>query len=246
MTNITTPTGKTYQLFEDMTQVPHMLIAGASGSGKSVALHGIITTLLYRFPCPQFENGAQLILIDPKRVELSDYRYLPHTVGYIGGFDPDGFARVLQNAVGIMDARYRLMESRHERTFSGGDLYVIIDEWANIIANDLRGHPCERAVQRLSCEGRAAKVHLILATQTPKAEILPTRIRCNLDWKLALRTDKASDSRIIMDRNGCEDLPTFGQGFWVRPGKIERYNIPYTTPDETARLVYWWQHNAIA
>lgn len=240
MPTITTPTGRTESLFEDMLKQPHLLIAGASGSGKSVAIHGLMQAVMHRLPTPSVEDGAQLILVDPKRVELADYADLPHTIATARGFCPERWRDVLQMAVRIMDARYSQMESRRERLFSGGDLYVIIDEWAAVISNDLHGRPCEKAVQRLSCEGRAAKVHLILATQTPKAEILPTRIRCNLDWKLALRTDKASDSRIIMDRNGCEDLPTYGQGYYVKPGSCVRYKIPFTDQAETDRLVRHW------
>ena len=242
---MTTPEGTTKTLWEEINSVPHVLIAGASGSGKSVAIHGLISNLLYRFPDPNRTDGAQLILIDPKRVELSKYKVLPHTVGYIGGFNQEGWANILDRAVKIMDARYTIMEQQGVNLWRGGDLYIIIDEFAAIITNDLRGHPCERSIQRLSCEGRAAKVHLVIATQTPKAEVLPTRIRCNLDWKLALRTDKASDSRIIMDRNGCEVLPTFGQGYWVKPGSCERYRIPYTEEAETDRLIRWWKTEGI-
>lgn len=239
---ITTPSGITNSFYADLISQPHLLIAGASGSGKSVAIHGILAEILLRSPGASSPNSASMILIDPKRVELIDYARLPHTIAYASGFNPRRWAEVLQQAVDIMDKRYQMMEHFRHRMYQGGDLYVIIDEWAAVISNDLRGHPCELAVQRLSCEGRAAKVHLIIATQTPKAEILPTRIRCNLDWKLALRTDKASDSRIIMDRNGCENLPTYGKGYLVKPGVFELHNIPMVPQERIDRLLEYWSN----
>lgn len=230
------PAGEYYDIFADAVQQPHLLIAGASGSGKSVIINGLISTLLYQSP-----EAVQFILVDPKRVELAAYKWIPHTLYHAAGFDPETWADALEYAVNVMDDRYIAMENRREKTYSGGDVYVIIDELANVITNDLKGKPCNKAIQRLSCEGRAAKIHLIVATQTPKAEILPTRIRCNLDWKFALRTDKASDSRIIMDCNGCENLPRYGLGYYCKPGERTLYEIPMVPQKELDRLVFHWE-----
>ena len=231
-----TPGGMEYALFADALRQPHILIAGASGSGKSVLENGLIYTMLLETPAKK-----QLILLDPKRVELSQYKNLPHTIASASGYNPIAWKTVLENSVTIMDNRYIAMERRQEKTFSGSDIYIIIDEFANLICNDLRGKPIEKAIQRISCEGRAAKIHLILCTQTPKAEILPTRIRCNFNAVFALRCNKASDSRLIMDTAQAANLPLYGQGYYITPGKKARYQIPYIDQSEIDRVISHWK-----
>lgn len=233
------PAGQTYTLFKDMTRQSHLLIAGTTGSGKSVAINGIIGTLLYRVPGYDNQNAVQLILIDPKRVELAAYAHLPHTIAHAAGFFPEKWEAALKTAVRIMDRRYAEMESKRQKEYLGGDLYVIIDEWAAIYKNG--GSECFKAVLRLVSEGRAAHVHVIMATQIPKANIIPTEIRENFSARLCLRTNNAIQSRVIMDENGCEDLPRYGQGYYVTPEATTLYNIPYVKQDELDRLINWWE-----
>ena len=127
-----TPAGETYDLFSAALDSPHILIAGASGSGKSVLINGLIATMLYRAPCNS-AGGAQMVLIDPKRVELSQYKALPHVITHAGGQNPAEWLNALRRALDIMDRRYAEMERAGDRMYKGGDLYVIIDEWANIM-----------------------------------------------------------------------------------------------------------------
>ena len=237
----TEPTGKTWNLFTDMLKQSHLLIAGCQGSGKSVVINGLISTLLYRAPVDGVDSkgvsGAQFILIDPKRVELAAYSKLPHTLTHAAGFNPEAWQAALDKAVAIMDQRYRYMERKGLKKYDKGDLYVIIDEWANVYKNG--GKAAYKAVLRLTSEGRAAKVHLIMATQVPKANIIPTEIRENFDARLCLRTANAIQSRVIMEESGCEDLPRYGQGYYLKPEGTVLYNIPYVKDDEISELITW-------
>lgn len=233
-----TPSGMTYNLFTDMLQQSHLLIAGCQGSGKSVVINGLINTLLYRFPFDN-ANGVELILIDPKRVELAAYANLPHTLAHAAGFNPTAWMNALNQAIKIMDARYKDMERRRIKKYDKGDLYVVIDEWANVYKNG--GKDAYKAILRLTSEGRAAKVHVILATQVPKANIIPTEIRENFDARLCLRTANAVQSRVIMEESGCESLPRYGQGYYVTPEETDLYEIPYVQEDEINRNIEWWK-----
>jgi S-DNA-T family DNA segregation ATPase FtsK/SpoIIIE len=248
---LTAPTGQVCDLFEDMLSQPHLLIAGATGSGKSVAINGLLNTLLYRLPFDQSRtdgpDGVQFILIDPKRVELAAYAKLPHTLAHAAGFNPSAWLEALNRAVRIMDDRYSYMERKHMKIYDRGDLYVVIDEWANVYKNG--GKDAYKAVLRLISEGRAARVHLLMATQVPKAEIIPTEIRENFSARLCLFTNNAAQSRVIMDENGCENLPDpktagYAQGFYVLPGKGNNTlcTIPYVRDDEINRNIAWWMN----
>ena len=236
----TTPSGSVYNLFVDALKQPHLLIAGVTGSGKSVIMNGLIDTLMYRLPFDQAGN-AQLILIDPKRVELSAYKDLPHTIARAAGYNPPAWSAALKQAVSIMDYRYSRMENNRQKMYAGSDVYVFIDEWASINSksNPLR-KDCVSSLLRLVSEGRAARVHVILATQVPKANIIPTEIRENFSARFALRTANAVQSRVIMEASGCESLPRFGQGFYVKPEGTELYNIPFVKDEEIKINLAWW------
>ena len=170
--------------------------------------------------------------------ELAAYSKLPHTLTHAAGFNPSAWLDALKQAVSIMDDRYTYMEQKGLKKYDKGDLYVVIDEWANVFKNG--GKDAYKMVLRLTSEGRAAKVHLIMATQVPKANIIPTEIRENFDSRICLRTANAIQSRVIMEDNGCESLPRYGQGFYVNPEGTELYNIPYVQQDELDRNIAWW------
>ena len=229
-----TPAGEYFTLYRDMLEQPHLLIAGATGSGKSVVINALIYTALYRSP-----NGAQFILIDPKRVELAAYKDLPHTITHAAGYNPAAWITALTAAVQIMDERYTQMERQHRKMYDGGDLYVIIDEWANVYKSG--GGLTYSAVLRLTSEGRAARVHVIMATQVPKATIIPTEIRENFAARLCLRTANAVQSRVIMEQNGCEQLPRYGQGYYMTPEGLTLYKLPMIDPAELDTRVAWWE-----
>ena len=226
-----TPSGQIYNLFEDMAKQNHLLVAGATGSGKSVIVNGIITTLLYRSP-----SQAGFILIDPKRVELSPYKALPHTIYYAS--EPNDMVYALQLALRICDNRFREMQKRGLRLYNGGDVYVIIDEWADLMTTNRR--VVAPIVQRLAQIGRASKVHVILCTQTPIAKVIPTEIKCNFDSRVGLRTRSAQDSRNILGYSGLETLPQYGQGVYMTPQEETLYKIPYVDEAEQKRLIEWW------
>lgn len=235
-----TPKGKRYTLFDDMAEQPHLLVAGATGSGKSVVINGIIANLMYRFPGDEL-GDAKLILIDPKRVELSMYKGLPHTIRYAS--EPADMLAALAEAMAITERRFKTMQAQRVKKYRGSDIYVIIDEFADLMTTQRRA--VVPLIQRLAQIGRAARVHIILATQTPIAKILPTEIKCNFDARVGLRTRSAQDSRNIIGEAGLEELPRYGQGYYMKPGEEGFWNIPYVKDDELERLTSHWtsQHS---
>lgn len=228
----TTPEGSYSELYKMMTEETHLLIAGASGSGKSVILNGIITRLLYTAPC---EN--KLILIDPKRVELSIYKNIPHVITYAS--EAEQIKNALNYAIDIMEARYKEMEAQQLRKFAGNHIYIIIDEYADLIVTNKK--EVEPLIQRLAQLGRAANIHMILATQCILAEVINTKIKCNFPARIALKTSNAQDSRNIIERAGAEMLPRYGQCIYHSPidGDVI-YNAPMVEDSEISRLINWW------
>lgn len=231
----TAPSGQVYTLYKDMTTQPHLLIAGATGSGKSVVINGIMHTLLHRLPF-DMAGGAQFILIDPKRVELVAYKNLPHTLLYAS--EPDTMRNALSEAMRLTESRYREMQMRGERKYSGSDVYVIIDEWADLYLTDKKF--AGPLLQRLAQIGRAARVHVVMATQTPISKVIPTEIKCNFDARVGLRARSAQDSRNIIGKSGLEDLPRYGQGVYMKPEGDQLYNIPMIPDTVIDSIVRYW------
>lgn len=228
----TTPTGKYYTLYRDMLKQPHLLIAGATGSGKSVVINGLVYTALYDSPA-----AVQFILIDPKRVELVDYKSLPHTVQYAS--EPEEMVQALEKAMGITESRYRAMQAQHVKKYGGGAVYVVIDELADLMTTNRK--QVQPLIQRLAQIGRAANVHIIAATQCPLAAVIPTPIKVNFDSRLALRTRSAQDSRNILGVKGCELLPRYGQGYYMTPDGLTLYNIPMQDPASVKTMLDYWK-----
>ena len=231
----TTPTGDYFTLYKDMLKQPHLLIAGATGSGKSVVINGLVYTALYDSPA-----AVQFILIDPKRVELVDYKPLPHTVQYAS--EPGEMVQALEKAMEITESRYRAMQAQRVKKYSGAALYVIIDELADLMTTDRRH--VQPLLQRLAQIGRAANVHIIAATQCPLSAVIPTPIKVNFDSRVGLRTRSKQDSRNILGLPGCETLPRYGQGYYMTPAGLQLYNIPMYSPAEVQRLVDYWKHHS--
>lgn len=230
-----TPPGSYYNLFADMLKQPHLLVAGATGSGKSVVINGIITTALKDSPA-----AVQFIFIDPKRVELVDYRPLPHTLKYAS--EPGDMVQALQYAMDTTERRYKAMQSHHEKNYSGGAVYVIIDELADLMTTNKK--QVQPLIQRLAQIGRAANVHIIAATQCPLSAVIPTPIKVNFDSRVGLRTRSKQDSRNILGLPGCETLPRYGQGYYMTPAGLQLYNIPMYSPAEVQRLINYWKHHS--
>lgn len=229
----TTPQGQYYNLFADMLKQPHLLVAGATGSGKSVVINGIIATALKDSPA-----AVQFIFIDPKRVELVDYKRLPHTLQYAS--EPGDMVQALQLAIDTTERRYKDMQRQHVKQYPGGAVYVVIDELADLMTTNRKA--VQPIIQRLAQIGRAANVHIIAATQCPLSAVIPTPIKVNFDSRVGLRTRSKQDSRNILGVGGCEQLPKYGQGYYMTPAGLQLYNIPMYSPAEVARLVDYWQH----
>ena len=229
----TTPQGQYYSLYADMLKQPHLLIAGATGSGKSVVINGILYTALYNSPA-----AVELILIDPKRVELIDYAQLPHTLKYAS--EPGDMVQALELAMTITERRYKAMQARHMKKYDGGAVYVIIDELADLMTTNRR--QVQPLLQRLAQIGRAANVHIIAATQCPLSAVIPTPIKVNFDSRVGLRTRSKQDSRNILGVSGCELLPRYGQGYYMTPEGLTLYNIPMQTPEDLQALLTYWKH----
>ena len=243
----TTPEGTMKGLFLDILKQNHTLIAGATGSGKSVVINGLISTLLYRFPGSGAEQ-AQMILIDPKRVELAQYKNLPHTLYHAAGQNPEAWKTALEMACKIMDKRYTEMQRAGHRTYTGGDLYVFVDGWISIQSKyNIKRAECISALLRLVSEGRPARVHVILVTQVPKASVIPTEIRDNFTARVALMTENKLQSRIIIDAPGCEEFPDpkkagYALAWYCLPGNDRKLvKVPLIPDDELDRLVGWWE-----
>lgn len=226
-----TPGGTASAVCLDMLKQPHLLIAGSTGSGKSVLINTLIYTALYNAP-----HRVQFILIDPKRVELIDYKELPHTSIYAS--EPPGIAAALVGAVELMEDRYRAMQRQRIKKSTESELYIFIDEFADLMTTQKR--QTMPLIIRLAQLGRAANIHLILATQRPTKDIVNGQIKVNMDSRIGLRCPTAQDSRNIINIKGCESLPRYGFGYYLTPNGCELINIPMTPPEELAARVDWW------
>ena len=228
----TTPSGTIYTLFEDMLSQKHLLIAGATGSGKSVVVNGMIYTGLHRSP-----DEIQFIFIDPKRVELSQYRHLPHCIYYAS--EPDTMIKGLVRAMEITEERYKIMQRHGLKKYRGADVYVIIDELADLMTTNKK--ETQPLIQRLCQIGRAALVHVVACTQTPVSAVIPTPIKVNFDSRVGLRTRSKQDSRNILEQPGLETLPEYGQGVYMTSREYTLYNIPYITDDQIQAIIDHWE-----
>lgn len=232
-----TPNIEYYQLYRGVLSAPHLLIAGATGSGKSVILNGIVSTIL-TIKCPQDSiNGAQLILIDPKRVELIQYKECPHTIYYAS--EPSNIVQALQQAMIITENRYKYMQKMRLRKYDRGDIYIMIDEYADLVTTNKK--QIQPIIQRLAQIARGAKIHIILCTQCPISKILTTEIKCNFDYRFGLRTRSAQDSRNILGVRGCEELPPYGEAYYMTPYELTLYKIPLVSDEHIQKLVDFWR-----
>lgn len=238
-----TPGGDVYTLFEEMAAGNHLLIAGATGSGKSVLINGIMHTLLMHGP-----GQVQFILIDPKRVELNEYRDCPHCRYY--GNTTDSMTAALQLAARIMEERLTAMEQRRERKWTGARLYVVIDELADLLTVPARRKACLPLLQSLLQTARAAGIMLICASQTVIATVLPSQLKCNIPDRVALRTATSQDSRNIVAKSGAELFPDPEKEhkaycYWRHGANLDLYSIPTYPAKEHERVLKHWATPAL-
>ena len=208
----------------------HALICGCSGSGKSNVMHSLI--------CQSLTRGGVvgLVLIDLKKVELSMYRNLPHVMAYADTIETAWDA--LKYVLWTIDTRLDTMQRNGQRKSTDGNIYVFIDEYADLVLTDKR---ISEPVQRISQIGRAANVHLILATQRPCSEVIKGAIKVNLEVKLALRCMTAQDSRNILGVKGAELLPRYGKGILQENGYNYEIDISYCDDNYIRSIVNIWE-----
>lgn len=230
----TTPGGNIPGLYVDMAKQTHLLIAGKTGSGKSVVINGIIYGLLSRF----FPGECNLILMDPKRVELSQYSHLPHCMYYATEQRQNAVA--LDMALSDIELRFSIMQRNGEKRYKAGETYIVIDELADLMTTDK--NTIVPRLQRIAQIGRAAGYHIIAGTQCPLTEVIPTKIKVNFDSIMGLKTVTRQHSRNILDMPGCELLPRYGQGFYRTPDGTQKVLIPMIPETELNRIVKHWEH----
>jgi S-DNA-T family DNA segregation ATPase FtsK/SpoIIIE len=242
----------------DLAAMPHVLIAGSTGSGKSVAINAMIMSLLYRTTPAQ----VRLILVDPKRVELGMYEGVPHLFTPIIT-EAKLAANALRNAVREMERRLKLLASRSVRNidqynklfdsampslFSDADdeeplpyIVIIIDELADLMMLDRAN--VEESITRLAQMARAVGIHLILATQRPSVDVITGLIKANVPTRISFRLATKVDSRTILDTNGAEALLGRGDMLFLPPGtsRLLRLHAPYVSEKETAAVVDFWK-----
>lgn len=197
----------------DILYQPHLLIAGATGSGKSVVINDLLKTILKTYNHKQ----VNYVLVDPKKVELSEYKHYKHCRGYAD--TDESAASLLNNVVNLMMSRYKEMQRKGLRKSDRRHLWIFIDEYADLITTNRKN--VERSIIRIAQLGRAANIHLCLATQRPTRDIITGQIKVNLDSRLALRCPTSQDSRNILGVKGAEDLPKYGYGLYLTPDTMQ-------------------------
>ncbi|MGA2250321.1 DNA translocase FtsK [Terracidiphilus sp.] len=244
----------------DLAGMPHVLIAGSTGSGKSVAINAMIMSLLFRTTPQQ----VRLILVDPKRVELGMYEGVPHLFTPIIT-EPKLAANALRNAVREMERRLKLLASRsvrnidqYNKLFEGSSLslfgqgleadeeplpyiVIVIDELADLMMLDRAN--VEESITRLAQMARAVGIHLVLATQRPSVDVITGLIKANVPTRISFRLSTKVDSRTIIDTNGAEALLGRGDMLFLPPGtsRLMRLHAPYVSEKETAAIVKFWK-----
>jgi DNA segregation ATPase FtsK/SpoIIIE, S-DNA-T family len=238
-----------------LDKMPHLLIAGATGSGKSVALNTMICSFLFKASPDQ----VKMIMVDPKRIELSTYDGIPHLITPVVT-DVKKATNALFWAVREMETRYELLAEKKTRNIdqynlkiekelkSGLDgntpspeklpyIVIIIDELADLMM--VASRDVEVALTRLAQMARAAGIHLILATQRPSVDVLTGIIKANFPTRLSFQVSSKTDSRTIIDANGAESLLGQGDMLFLPPGtaKLQRIHGAYISETEIARVI---------
>jgi len=238
--------------------MPHVLIAGSTGSGKSVAINAMIMSILFKTTPEQ----VRMILVDPKRVELGMYEGIPHLFTPIIT-EPKLAANALRNAVREMERRLKLLASRsvrnidqYNKLFEHGTpslfepeeeemplpyIVIIIDELADLMMLDKAN--VEEAITRLAQMARAVGIHLVLATQRPSVDVITGLIKANVPTRMSFRLATKVDSRTILDANGAESLLGRGDMLFLPPGtsRVQRVHAPFVTEPEIAAVVDFWK-----
>lgn len=248
----------------DMSGMPHLLIAGSTGAGKSVAINAMIMSILYKATPDQ----VRLILVDPKRLELGNYEGVPHLYTPIIT-EPKLAANALRNAVREMERRLKLLAEKgvrnleqYNRLFDDAEtpslfgdsgeekpipyIVIIIDELADLMMLD--GGNVEESITRLAQMARAVGIHLVLATQRPSVDVITGLIKANFPARISFRVATKVDSRTILDANGAESLLGRGDMLYLPSGsaRLLRLHAPFVTEKEIAAVVEFWRSQGTA
>lgn len=222
----------------DLSKAPHVLIAGTTGSGKSVMMHSIIASLLLK----NDPTTAKLYMIDPKRIEFSFYRDHPMcTVVY----ETEQAVSLLDMAVNEMERRFAIMDEQRKRIWNGEKLYIFIDELADLMLsagkNTKDAKDAEVKITRLVQKGRAAGVHLIMATQHPTTDIISGIIKANCPTRIALKVKTIINSMVILDHKGAEQLKGKGDAILsTASGEEFHFQGAYLTDEDIELLGSAW------
>jgi S-DNA-T family DNA segregation ATPase FtsK/SpoIIIE len=233
----------------DLTRLPHLLIAGATGSGKSVCINAILACLLIQHT----PEDLQLLLVDPKRVELSNFGHIPHLVAPVV-VDLERVVGVLQWATREMDRRYKLFAEAGARNIQAYNrqaieaskaklpyLLLVIDELADLMM--AAPDEVERLICRLAQMARATGIHLVIATQRPSVDVVTGLIKANFPARISFAVTSQVDSRVILDTVGAERLLGRGDMLWMAPdsSKLQRLQGCFVSDRELDRLVRYWK-----
>jgi len=229
----------------DLKKLPHLLIAGTTGSGKSVGINAMILSLLYK----NSPDQLRLLMIDPKMLEFSTYNDIPHLLTPVITKPKQAIA-ALNNMVAEMERRYELMAETRTKNIEnynekvkkeGGEhfpfIVVIIDELADLMMTS--GKDVEVSIARLAQKSRACGIHLIVATQRPSVDVVTGLIKANLPSRISYRVGQKVDSKIILDQMGAESLLGRGDMLFTPPGStgLVRLHAPWATEDEIEKIV---------
>ena len=235
----------------DISKMPHVLIAGTTGSGKSVLMNTIIATLLFR-ASPQ---EVKLILVDPKRVELTEYNDIPHLLTPVI-VEPEKILSAIKWATSEMDRRYKLFHDAQVRNISAYNelsgfqalpyIVIVIDELQNLM--EFAPVEVEDTIVRLSAMARATGIHLVIATQRPSVDVITGLIKANIPCRIAFNVSSMIDSRVIIDLPGAEKLLGKGAMLYVPPdaSKPMRIQGVFVSDTEIRNLIGFLKRSGIA
>jgi S-DNA-T family DNA segregation ATPase FtsK/SpoIIIE len=229
----------------NLAKMPHLLIAGATGAGKSIGINTIIASILYNAT----PDEVRFLMIDPKRIELSGYEGIPHLLHPVV-VDSKLASRALHWAVREMERRYRMLEEAKVKSFDSYNqqhdekmpyIVIIVDELADLMM--VASKDVETAIARLAQMARAAGMHLILATQRPSVDVLTGLIKANFPTRISFKVSSKIDSRTILDSMGAEHLLGMGDMLYLAPGSsvLQRIHGAFISEAETARIVEFLQ-----
>jgi len=237
-------------IVDDLDRMPHVLIAGATGSGKSIMLRTILATILFRAS----PEEVRLILVDPKRVEFSNYNGIPHLLMPVI-VEPDKTLPALKWAMAEMNKRYKLFQESGARDIGDYNVkaeekmpyvLIVVDELADIMV--VAPAEVEKAITRLAQMARATGLHLILATQRPSTDVLTGLIKANIPCRIAFNVTSQIDSRVVLDMPGAEKLLGKGDMLYLPPDRSKpiRIQSPFVSNEEMNRLLEFLKNSGWA